>query len=136
MLYVDTSAFMKVVLDEEHSDPLRELLTARTGALWSSRLLELEAHRVSRQLQLDPDEVREALMAVSLVTLRPSTLEAALTVGQDNLRSLDAIHLAAALELGDEMEAMVVYDRRLAISCGTEDLPVLSPGLPNEWWTS
>jgi predicted nucleic acid-binding protein len=127
---------MKVLLDEEHSDPLRELLAARAGALWSSRLLELEAHRVSRQLQLDPDEVREALMAVSLVTLRPSTLEAALTAGQDNLRSLDAIHLAAALELGDEMEAMVVYDRRLASSCESEDLPVLSPGLPNEWWTS
>jgi uncharacterized protein len=43
------------------------------------------------------------------------------------LRSLDAIHLATALQLGRELEALVTYDSRLATAAGRQRLPVVTP---------
>jgi hypothetical protein len=45
----------------------------------------------------------------------------------DLLRSLDALHLAAALEIGDELEAMVTYDHRLAQDAQTLGISVVAP---------
>ncbi len=44
------------------------------------------------------------------------------------LRSLDAVHLAAALELGDELEGIVTYDDRLAEAAALHGIAVIAPG--------
>jgi predicted nucleic acid-binding protein len=43
------------------------------------------------------------------------------------LRSLDALHLATALEIGDELDGLVTYDARLSAAAATVGLAVLAP---------
>lgn len=134
MLYLDTSAFLKLVVEEEHSPDLRPALSGHTP--WSSALLDVEAHRAGRRLGLDAREIADALDAVSLVSPSESTFAAARTLRPDTLRTLDALHLATALELGADLDAVVVYDRRLAHGCDEADVAVVTPGRRARWWRS
>jgi uncharacterized protein len=134
MRYFDTSAFLKLIVAEDHSLELRE---AMTGAdLWSSVLLDVEAHRAARRLGVSADAVSQALEAVALITLGDDAVRNARSIGEDGLRTLDALHLATALELGDDLEAVVTYDRRLAAAAADEGVAVESPGLPPNWWVA
>jgi predicted nucleic acid-binding protein len=56
------------------------------------------------------------------------TYERAARLGPDGLRSLDALHLACALELGDELEGIVTYDDRLAEAAKSNGIEVIAPG--------
>ncbi|MEO5899384.1 MAG: PIN domain-containing protein, partial [Ilumatobacteraceae bacterium] len=105
MLYLDTSAFLKLVVDEEHSVALRAGLDGTN--MWSSGLLDVEAHRAARRLGVDAATIVAFLDAVTLVAPAATTLAAARHVGPDTMRTLDALHLAAALELGDDLDAVV-----------------------------
>jgi uncharacterized protein len=134
MRYFDTSAFLKLIVAEDHSLELRE---AMMGAdLWSSVLLDVEAHRAARRLGVSADAVSQALEAVALITLGDDAVRNARSIGEDGLRTLDALHLATALELGDDLEAVVTYDRRLAAAAADEGVAVESPGLPPNWWVA
>ena len=132
MLYLDTSAFLKLLVDEEHSADVRAALEAES--LWSSSLLELEAHRAARRLEVPADLVADTLDVVTLFMIGERTFAVARDIGPDTLRTLDALHLAAALELGSDLDAVVTYDRRLAAGCIAEGCSVLAPGRPDGWW--
>jgi predicted nucleic acid-binding protein len=125
MLYVDTSAFLKVVVAERESKALRAAIA--DAALWSSASLDLEAHRAARRLGVPRQAIVTALEAIALVAPNDGTFAAARDLGPDELRPLDALHLAAALELGDELDAVVTYDDRLAAGCADVGLAVLRP---------
>lgn len=131
--YLDTSAFLKLVVEEEHSAALRAEVATRDP--WSSLLLDTEAHRAARRLGLDAAAVEEALRSVTLVTPALTTYASARGVGPDSLRTLDALHLAAALELGADLQAVLTYDRRLAQGCAAHGVEVQAPGLPAGWWS-
>lgn len=103
--------------------------------LWSSSLLDVVAHRAARRLGVPASAVDEYLDVLTIFTLTAATFAAARRVGPDALRTLDALHLAAALELAGELESVVTYDRRLAMGCEDVRCPVLTPGLPESWWT-
>jgi predicted nucleic acid-binding protein len=66
MLYLDTSAFLKLLVDEEHSSELRTALGAEN--VWSSSLLDVEAHLAGRRLGLPADTVAEHLDADTIFT--------------------------------------------------------------------
>lgn len=132
MLYLDTSAFLKLLVDEEHSDAVRAALEAAPA--WSSTLLAVEAHRAARRLGLAADAVARALETVSLVLPSEATYATAATIGDDALRALDALHLASALELGGDLEGLVTYDRRLAAGGHAAGVTILAPGRPASWW--
>lgn len=132
MRYLDTSAFLKLIVAEEESEELRA--TVESAELWSSTLLDVEAHRAARRLGVDRDAVVQALEAVTLVMPAETTFATARRVGPDALRALDALHLAAALELGADLETVITYDRRLAAGCEVLDVPVQTPGHPSGWW--
>ncbi|HEX4980769.1 MAG TPA: PIN domain-containing protein [Ilumatobacteraceae bacterium] len=132
MLYLDTSAFLKLLVDEEHSSDLRTSLDAEN--IWSSSLLDMEAHRAGRRLGLPADMVSEHLDAITIFTPGDRTFAAARNVGPDTLRTIDALHLAAALELGADLDAVVTYDRRLAAGCTAAGCNVKAPGLSDGWW--
>lgn len=132
MLYLDTSAFLKLLVDEEHSEDLRAALVDEQ--VWSSSLLDLEAYRAGRRLGLSADLVAQHLDAVNIVVLAEQTLATARSVGPDSLRTLDALHLAAALEFGNDLDAVVTYDRRLAEGCHAVGCGVRAPGLDDAWW--
>jgi uncharacterized protein len=134
MKYVDTSAFLKLLISEAQSE---EMAAAVLDAdLWSSTLLAVEAHRAAKRLGVPDAEVDELLTEVSLVLPAAATYFAAQSIGSAELRTLDALHLASALELGIDLEGVFTYDKRLAIAAETAGVAVLSPGLPDRWWSA
>jgi predicted nucleic acid-binding protein len=72
-------------------------------------------------------QARAVLDSLILVTLSTAVCERAAILEPDVLRSLDSLHVAAALEVGDELEAIVTYDRRLADGAEALGLSVVAP---------
>lgn len=130
MIYLDTSAFVKLVWSEPDSDALARYLAQRAGMpLVSSALLTLETHRAV--LREDPAALPRAdllLTRVGRIGVTASLVESASRLPDRSLRSLDAIHLATALALRDELHAILTYDKRLAAVAEAYHLPVDSPG--------
>jgi predicted nucleic acid-binding protein len=69
------------------------------------------------------------LAPLAIVPLDEAVWGAAAAVGSSLLRSLDAIHLASALSLGDDLGGFCCYDLRLRADAKDAGLNVLSPGL-------
>ena len=128
MFYLDTSAAVKLVIAERGSTALRRWLASRGEQMISSDLLRTELLRVTRRAA--PEQMvqaRAVLDSLILVTLSTTVCERAALLEPDLLRSLDALHLAAALEIGDELEAIVTYDQRLAESAEALGISVVAP---------
>jgi len=126
--YLETSAAIKLVVAEEGSTALRRWLTPRDGQIVSSDLLRTELLRATRRAAPEHMvQARAVLDALVLVTLSTAVFERAATLEPDVVRSLDALHLAAALELADDLEGMVTYDRRLAEGCRALGILVVRP---------
>lgn len=70
---------------------------------------------------------RSVLDAVTLLGMTTAMFESAGRLDPVGLRSFDALHLAAALELGDELRGMVTYDERLAEASAANGVAVLAP---------
>ena len=113
-LYLDSSAFVKIVVQEAESGALRTYLAGSDSRRVSSALLRAEALRAVRHLGPDAlAAVREGLRRVDLVAIDDRILDTAGTLQPGLLRTLDAIHLATALALGDDLDAVVTYDERM-----------------------
>lgn len=130
VFYVDTSALLKRVIVEPESSAVRALLRRTDGLgdlLTSSSLAWLEVWRALRRLGQTNIQatVRRATSGIAAFPLGEATLEHARRVGTDDLRSLDAVHLAAALDVG--AESLLTYDVRLADSASALGLQVLAP---------
>jgi len=124
--YLDSSALVKVVIDEPESKPLDEWLGSRS-VLVSCALARTEVVRAVFPSGRDAvGRARRLLDRIDLIQLDDELLDFAGEL-EGPLRSLDAIHLAAALALGDELEAVVTYDRRLGQAARTLGLPVVAP---------
>ena len=125
--YLDTSAAAKLVVDEPESDALAEELRRRGPALVACLLLETELRRIAaREPALTQQAVSELLRGVDLYELPPPLFaEAGLLPGED-LRSLDALHLAAAIRL--EVEAVITYDVRMTDAARSLGMTVVAPG--------
>lgn len=126
--YLDTSAFMKLVRSEERSDALRRELAAR-GPLVSSVLLVVEGRRAAaRYGAMALTRARAALATITLLAVDEPTLESAASLQPSTLRSLDALHLAAAISMGDELGRFYCYDTRLADAAHACGIEVHPPG--------
>ncbi|HUY53955.1 MAG TPA: type II toxin-antitoxin system VapC family toxin [Candidatus Nanopelagicaceae bacterium] len=126
--YLDTSAAVKLVVLEAESSAMTAWLQAHDGQLVSSDLLRTELLRVIRRAA--PEQMQRAravLDSITLLTLPPATFERAAELDPDGLRSLGALHLAAALELGDELDGVVTYDERLARAAQLRGVGVIAP---------
>jgi len=128
VFYLDTSAAAKLVVTEPGSKALQSWLASREGRIASSDLLRTELLRATRRAA--PDQMvqaRAVLDAVILIRMPTAVFERAATLEPDLLRSLDSLHLAAAMELGDDLEGVVTYDRRLAQAAEALGIRVVSP---------
>jgi len=128
VFYLDTSAAVKLVVAESGTTALRKWLTTRDGQIASSDLLRTELLRATRRAA--PEQMvlaRAVLDAIILLTLPSAVFERAAMLEPDLLRSLDSLHLAAALELGDELEGIVTYDRRLAAGAQAVGIHTVAP---------
>ncbi|GIG36328.1 type II toxin-antitoxin system VapC family toxin [Cellulomonas pakistanensis] len=127
LYYYDTSALAKLVVAEAESAALRAVMLEAVNV--SSDLARTELVRAVRRAV--PDRVplaHDVLTALDLVALTPEVMDAAGRLGPDALRSPDAVHVAAALTLGDELDALVTYDDRMAEAATRTGLHVLAPG--------
>jgi uncharacterized protein len=129
VIYLDTSAFVKLIRGEEETSALQAFLRQRPGApLVSSALLVVETRRAI--LRQAPGQLARAdllLTRIDQVDVTRAVLEAASRLPDPALWSLDAIHLATALQLDQDLEALVTYDSRLAAAAERQKLPVATP---------
>jgi predicted nucleic acid-binding protein len=124
--YLDTSAFIKLVRSEAESSALRRDLVGRD--LLSSALLVVEGRRAARRYgELAGTRARAALTAITLLPLEEPILDAASELNPVELRSLDALHLATVLSLGEDIDRFYCYDERLAGAAQTLGVAVAQP---------
>ena len=126
-VYLDSSALVKLVVREPESGALRLYLRHRPKRV-SAALARVEVVRAVRPHGAPAGvRARQLLQRLSLLRLDDVLLDAAAQLDDGRLRSVDAIHLAAAQELGAELESVVTYDARMAVAAGELGLHVVEP---------
>lgn len=126
--YLDTSALVKLVVAEAETAALQDWLAASDRQPVSCDLVRTELLRAVRRT--DPSLAvlaRAVLDAITLLEVTTAHFEGAGRLDPTILRTLDAIHLAAALDLGDDLEGLVSYDERLADAARANGVPVVTP---------
>ena len=128
-VYLDSSAMLKLVVREAET-PVLEAYLADCDGLVASRLAVLECRRAAQRASHARllQRVDEVLDAIYLLEITPAILDEAAIVEPPILRSLDAIHLATALSVGDQQLEMITYDARLADAARAGGLAVTQPG--------
>jgi hypothetical protein len=125
--YLDSSALTKLVIVEAESAALRGFLTGAT-TLASSSLASVEVIRAVRPHGLwAVTRGRSLLRSIELLALSNSILGVAGELDPPLLRSLDAIHIATALSLGEQLDELVTYDRRMQAAALAVGLRVAAP---------
>lgn len=122
--YCDTSALLKLFIDEAESEVLRAYVKGLT--LVASELVIVEVVRGARRLQVGLDLAD--LGAFHLVPIDREILLRASQLLPPGLRSLDAIHLSTAMSLGEACDGILVYDLRLQGAAVEQGLAVHAPG--------
>lgn len=127
-VYLDTSALGRIVLDEPDSDAIGRAL-AGFETVVSSRLLRIELHRLGLRAGIAHEEIESWLASVALVPMDEAILSAAETIAPATVATLDAIHLATAVQLAAEghIESIMTFDIRLAEGAGEHGLAVIAP---------
>jgi hypothetical protein len=120
---------VKLVIAEAETDALRSWISEADRDPVGCDLVRTELMRAVRRVA--PDRVvhaRVVLEAVTLVEVTSAIFEEAGRLDPAIVRSLDAIHIAAALDLGDDLEGLVTFDDRLADNARANGIAVVSPG--------
>jgi predicted nucleic acid-binding protein len=125
--YLDASALVKLVLDEDESVALRAAV-AEWPRRASSRLAVVEVLRVVRRRDRRAEQLARSVLArISLLRLGDRELVAAASLDPPTLRILDAVHVATALRLESSLTAFVSYDARQLEAATAAGLAVVSP---------
>lgn len=129
VLYLDTSALVKLVVEEPESAALAKFLDDQPDAvLCTSVVGEVELHRAAARHSAAAE--RAALTVLAQVGVLPLSREiswAASSLQPTGLRTLDALHIATAASMGSDLRALVAYELRLFEAAVEMDLPVASP---------
>ena len=143
MIYFDTNALLKLIREDAQSEALGAFIDAQPATrLFSSEIAKTELARTVRRINhddrgrlIDEPRLRTELSyadriwdRLDLIAVSTRVLHEAAAIEQPFLRTLDAIHLAAALSMRASLSAFVTYDKRLAAFAKEAGLPVASPG--------
>jgi uncharacterized protein len=124
---VESSALVKLVVEEAESFALRELLTREPDQV-ASAIVEVEVVRAVRRAIPELSERADRVVAQIAVIDPSEAIRARAAVLEPvTLGSLDALHLATALEIADELDGLVTYDRRMSDAAGSLGLTILTP---------
>jgi predicted nucleic acid-binding protein len=127
VVYLDSSALVKLVIAEAESAALQRYLADESEHA-SCALARVEVPRAVRGHGTAAlTRARRLLRRLTLVQIDDELLDAAAMMDPRVLRSLDAVHLAAAQLFGDELTALVTYDRRVAAAASLVDLKIAAP---------
>ncbi|MGB3412259.1 MAG: PIN domain-containing protein [Microthrixaceae bacterium] len=113
---------------EPETDALRVWLAEGDRELFSSDLARTELYRAVRRVV--PERLvlaRAVLDSLTLLEVTTTNFHEAGRVEPTSLSSLDSLHLVSALDLGDELEALVAYDERLLAAARLNGIPTLTP---------
>jgi len=127
-VYLDSSAIIKLVFEEEETSALETFLASRPNRV-SSALARVEVLRVARTVS-DPAVAIYAhgvLARIHLIRPDDALFRQAAEVEPLELRALDALHLATALSFGTDLAGIVVYDRQLSRAARRAGLTVWAP---------
>jgi predicted nucleic acid-binding protein len=127
MIYIDTSAMLKLVHPEPESGALRAWLASHPGDVVSSTLIRTEASRAL--LRNDPGALPglpAILSVIAQIPVSETVLDSAAMFPDPLLRSLDAIHLASAQSI-TAVTAVLAYDKHLIDAARNAGLAVASP---------
>lgn len=133
--YLDTSAVVKLLVNEDESSALRGFLEGvpKQGSpfgLASSELLRTELLCAIGQRGTSLTEARRLLASLHLIRVSPAIADyAGRLCRQIRTRSLDSLHLATALSLVDSLRAVVTYDRRMIAAASELGISVVHPGV-------
>jgi predicted nucleic acid-binding protein len=128
-LYLDTSALVKLILLEPESEHLHDYLAGFpedaqfTSALTRTELVRAVARASSVEFVTHANRVLRRLASVALTN---QMLDDAAALQPPELRTLDAIHLAAA-RTAPRLRAVVTYDNRLAEAAHNLGFAVVAP---------
>jgi predicted nucleic acid-binding protein len=134
LLYTDASALVKLVRDEPESRTLRSFLG--DADLVSCELVLTEVPRAIRRAAADDprlaldllmDRAGELIDRIGLSPVTRTLLLAAGALSEPALRVLDAIHVAAAIDLSP-LDGFVTYDERQAAAARLAGLRTFTPG--------
>ena len=129
MIYLDTFALVKLVIEEAESEALERWLVLQEQPFTTSVIGRVELIRACRRIEPDSVATANLLLAdLPFVPLTSWVVETAENIGPPTLRSLDALHLASAFELGDALTGFIAYDKRLRDAAVLTNLPVMTPG--------
>jgi len=128
VLYLDSSAIVKLIFDEPETHALQRFLADRPSR-FSSVVARVEVIRAARSVgdDLVVGQAHDVLDGLDFIELDPQTIRRAASVEPRSVRTLDAIHLAAALSLEPDLAGIVVYDKRLAAAARAAGLAVWAP---------
>ena len=129
MIYIDTSALVKLLFEEPESLALTEWLTSRADVpKISSDLSTVELLRTCQRVDDRAlDDARRLLSGIDLLPIDHAVVEQAAAISPRELRSLDAIHLASAISLRADLTDFVAYDSRLCSAATAAGLLVVTP---------
>ncbi|BDH59574.1 type II toxin-antitoxin system VapC family toxin [Tsukamurella sp. PLM1] len=133
MIYMDTSALTKLIIAEHESDALTTWVAEQAEAnetLTTSDVGRIELMRAATRR--DDEEIFEhagyVANQINSASVTEEIVAGAQSIGPLTLRTLDAIHLASAVSIRDQVSAFVSYDKRLLDAARAVGLPVVSPG--------
>jgi hypothetical protein len=126
--YLDSSAALKLIVTEGGTAALRAWAERTRPEFIACDLVRTEVLRACRRHSTDATgRGRGVLEAITLFPVSTDLYLSAAFLDPAGLRTLDAIHLAAALSLGDDISGVVTYDERLAGACAEHGLAILAP---------
>ena len=129
MIYLDSSALLKLLFEESESAALALWISEQADTpMVSSELAKVEVVRATRRLDADVVPAARALVSqLDLIPLSGALIEEAADAGEPVLRTLDAIHLASALSIRIELTAFVAYDNRLLAAAEAAGIEPIRP---------
>ena len=126
--YLDTSALVKLIVAEAETAALQEWLAESPREPVACDLVRTELMRAVRRVAPDrASRARQVLDSLTLTQVTPSLFEQAGRLDPAELRTLDALHLSAALDLGDDLDGIVSYDERLSAAAQQAGVATFSP---------
>lgn len=130
MLYLDPTAIMKLITQAPESPALHAYLRARTDTRWfTCTLSRADVLRDAAPHGPDTtDRARHVLAGLDLVAVTDRLLDAAIALTPAPRRTIDALHVAAALSAGPRLHALITYDPALATAAGAHHIEITHPG--------